>query len=69
MTPDTAHLHHPHLADKHALTPKQLARVCLAEGRNNPDRAIAFARRRASGTRLRATIAAIAGTLLRGRPV
>ena len=59
------HINHPRLTDKHDLTPKQLARECLAEGRNNPDSAITLARRYACGTRLRATVAAIGSALLR----
>jgi hypothetical protein len=47
-------------------TPKALARQCLAEAANNPERAIALAGRRAHGAKLRAVVAAIADALLRG---
>jgi hypothetical protein len=50
---------------KFAGTPEQIARRCLAEAHNNPDRAIALAGRYARGGKLRATVAAIGTGLLR----
>jgi hypothetical protein len=55
----------PHAYKIHP-SPDRLARQCLAEARNNPDRAIALAGRHARGATLRATIAAIGTALLRG---
>jgi hypothetical protein len=47
-------------------TPEQLAHDCLAEARNDPDRAVAIAAMYAHGRRLRATHAAIGTAFLRG---
>lgn len=47
-------------------TPQAIARECLAEASNNPEQAIALARRRAPGPRLRAVVAAIGDMLLCG---
>jgi hypothetical protein len=47
-------------------TPKELARQCLAEAHNNPQRAISLAGKRAHGARLRAVVMAIGDALLRG---
>jgi hypothetical protein len=46
-------------------TPERIARECLAEAGNNPDRAITLAGRRARGATLRATVAAIGTAFLR----
>lgn len=46
-------------------TVEQIAQACLAEARNNPERAIALAGRHAHGATLRAVVAAIGSELLR----
>jgi hypothetical protein len=48
-----------------AMTPAELARQCLAEAHNDPDRAIALAGKRARGAKLRATYAVIGNALMR----
>jgi hypothetical protein len=47
-------------------TPREIAKRCLADAGNNPDRAIALAGRHARGARLRATVVAIGDALLHG---
>jgi len=55
----------PSVTRARALTPRQLAEQCLAEARNNPDKAIALAGKRARGWKLRATVVVIGNALLR----
>ena len=48
-------------------TPDLIARACLAEAHNDPDRAVRLAGKRARGANLRAVIREIGNALLRGR--
>jgi hypothetical protein len=71
--PDTAYINRRSTASKRDwgaghCTPEQIARECLAEACNNPDRAIALAGKRARGAKLRATVVAIGSALLRASP-